>query len=249
MNKPYTPKSVELFDSKAAAPFRVSRSGIESYLACPCCFCFTYRLGLRRPSIPPLKLNLLADKLLKKEFNFYRRQRSTPPLFSQLGLEGIPFDHPLLDVWRTPWRGLSILHKSTNLRITGAVDDVWIIQGALCIVDFKVSDYPQEPSLENDGYGPAYKRQLEVYRFLLKQQPVIGAPVSQTAYILYWNALDRDRFDNVLHFTPTLVSHVCDDSWIEPVLLEIKKCLLTNMAPEPNPECEVCSYVQARHRL
>jgi hypothetical protein len=54
MKRPFAIKSRGLFDPASNKPFKVGRSGIELYLECPRCFFINHRLGIRRPSGPPL---------------------------------------------------------------------------------------------------------------------------------------------------------------------------------------------------
>jgi hypothetical protein len=42
-----------------------------------------------------------------------------------------------------------------------------------------------------------------------------------------------------------LVPYLADDSWVEPALLEIRKCLDNDKPPDANPKCEVCAFVKA----
>ena len=51
---------------------KVSRSGIELFTECPCCFYLNNRLGIRRPSGPPFNINKAIDELFKKEFDRHR---------------------------------------------------------------------------------------------------------------------------------------------------------------------------------
>ena len=76
----------------------------------------------------PFTLNNAADHLLKKEFDIHRVAKSAHPLMEQYGVDAIPFEHPDLEKWRENFVGIQYLHEPTNLIITGAVDDIWIIR-------------------------------------------------------------------------------------------------------------------------
>jgi len=43
------------------------------------------------------------------------------------GIKAVPYNHPQIDLWRDSLKGgITYVTPSTNLLITGAVDDVWI---------------------------------------------------------------------------------------------------------------------------
>ena len=59
------------------------------------------------------------------------------------------------------------LHEPTNLMVTGAVDDVWADgDETLFVVDYKSTSTEKEISLD-DQWKQAYKRQMEIYQWLL----------------------------------------------------------------------------------
>jgi len=77
-------------------------------------------------------------------------------------------------------------------------------------------------ALDQD-WQDGYKRQMEVYQWLLRQN---GYPVSKTGYFVYCNGQkDRAAFDGKLDFEVTLIAYQGDDRWVEPTIFEIHKCL------------------------
>lgn len=54
-----------------------------------------------------------------------------------------------------------------------------------------------------------------------------------------------ERFDGHLVFDITLIPHVGDDAWIEKTIVEAKKCLMSDLLPAPNPDCDYCRYREA----
>ena len=84
-----------------------------------------------------------------------------------------------------------------------------------------------------------YKRQMEMYQWLLRQ---LDFKVSDTGYFVYCNGkTDREAFDAKLDFDIDLIAYVGNSSWVEGVLLEIKKCLDGGM-PESSEGCDYCNY-------
>ena len=115
------------------------------------------------------------------------------------------------------------------------------------MVDYKsTSKAGKIEELGNETWHDAYRRQMEVYQWLLHQN---GLKVSNTGYWVYCNALkDGKVFDGKLEFEITLVSYSGKDSWIEPTLLKIKQTLEGDI-PKEAADCEHCVYARARTEL
>ena len=81
---------------------------------------------------------------------------------------------------------------------------------------------------------------MEVYQWIFRQ---LGFKVSDTGYFVFANAgRNRSEFDGRLEFEVQIISHGGDDSWVEPTIFEIKKCLDSDKIPSPNEDCEYCKY-------
>jgi hypothetical protein len=239
MNK-YSQRTRNLYTSNSEEPYKISRSGIELFVECPKCFYLDKKLGIKRPSGPSFSLNSAVDTLLKKEFDLLRQKGKAHELMKKYHVDAVPFKHPDLDIWRANFTGKQYLHPKTNLLITGAVDDVWIDpKDKLHIVDYKSTSTTEEISLEQD-YKQGYKRQMEVYQWIFRNG---GYKVSDTGYFVYANAgKNRPSFDGRLEFELSIIPYEGDDSWVEPVVFKIKKCLDSNKIPDHSPDCDFCQY-------
>lgn len=231
-----------IYDPKSADPFKLSRSKIELFTDCPRCFYLDRRLGVGRPPGFPFTLNNAVDALLKKEFDIHRYRGSRHPLMERYGVDAVPFAHDMIDVWRENFKGIQYLHRPTNFVVTGAVDDIWINpKKELIVVDYKATSTEHEITLDAE-YRQAYKRQMEIYQWLLRKS---GFAVSSTGYFVYANGdKDKSAFDGKLEFDVVLLSYTGDDSWVEPALRKIAACLAGEM-PEADPGCEYCAYRRA----
>jgi hypothetical protein len=49
------------------------------------------------------------------------------------GLNAVPFQHPQIDEWRENFVGMQFVDERTNLKITGAVDDIWQMRDAISL--------------------------------------------------------------------------------------------------------------------
>jgi CRISPR/Cas system-associated exonuclease Cas4 (RecB family) len=232
--------------------YKVSRSKIELFMQCPRCFWLDARLKIKRPDGPPFNINKAIDELFKKEFDSYRSKGEPHPIMVKHELKAIPFEHANLNTWRTNFTGVAAVHKPTNLHVFGAVDDIWTNEaGELIVVDYKATAKQADVSINSD-WQISYKRQLEVYQWLLRQN---GFKVSDTGYFVYTNArFDMDGFDDKLEFSTKLIPYTGSDSWIEPTLQKMKDCLENEDMPPIGTAamggpCDFCSYARARTEL
>ncbi len=231
--------------------FKVSRSKIELFKQCPRCFWLDTRLKLKRPDGPPFQINKAIDELLKKEFDVYRLKGQPHPWMVDFQVKAIPMKHPELAQWRENFTGVFTLHEPTNLHVFGAIDDIWINEkGEAIVVDYKATAKAAEITIDAD-WQISYKRQMEVYQWLLRQN---GLKVNSTAYFVYANGrLDLDGFFNKIEFRTKIIPYQGDDSWVEPTLVKMKACLEGDMpavgTAAMGGECDYCSYARARTEL
>jgi CRISPR/Cas system-associated exonuclease Cas4 (RecB family) len=232
-------------------PYKFSRSKIELYIQCPRCFWLDARLKIKRPDSPPFRINQAIDELFKKEFDSYRAKKQPHPLMVEYKIDAVPFHHEDLDKWRENFVGVTTVHANTNLHIFGAIDDVWVNDsGELIVVDYKATAKQSDVSIDAD-WQMSYKRQMEVYQWLLRQN---GFQVSDTGYFVYTNGrLDLDEFNNRVEFRTKIIPYTGSDSWVEPTIEKMKKCIDGNM-PETGRSamggpCDYCSYARARTEL
>jgi CRISPR/Cas system-associated exonuclease Cas4 (RecB family) len=234
-------KTWNIFNPKNTAPYSLSRSKIDLFVECPRCFYLDRRLGVSRPAGFPFNLNSAVDHLLKKEFDVHRKNKSVHPLMEAHGVVAVPFAHADIDIWRENFKGVEFVHKPTNLLIKGALDDIWVNKaGELHVVDYKATSKDTEVNLDAE-WQDGYKRQVEVYLWLLRQN---GFKVSDTAYFVYCNGKrDRDGFNARLDFDIKIIPYVGNDAWIEKTLPKIKACLVDERIPKSKDDCEYCAYV------
>ncbi|MBU6222135.1 MAG: PD-(D/E)XK nuclease family protein [Planctomycetes bacterium] len=162
-----------------------------------------------------------------------------------LGIDAIPFAHPELEKWRTNFTGVQALHKPTNMLVTGAVDDLWEnARGELIVVDYKSTAKAAEITELNEEWHAGYKRQVEIYQWLLRQN---GFKVSPTAYWVYANGdAAADEFDQTLRFRMTVIAYDGRDDWVEPHIMAARECLLNDTPPAPATKCPHCSFAAER---
>lgn len=235
----------KLFDPHAATAFAISRSGLELFASCPRCFYFDKRLGHARPASLPFTLNSAVDKLLKREFDSCREQGIPHPLMTRAGIDAVPFAHPDLEDWRNNRKGIRFTHAPSKCEVYGAVDDVWKNpRGELILVDYKATARATEVTSLNEEWHVTYKRQIEIYQWLLRRN---GFPVAATTYWVYANGdAAAERFDETLRFRMTVISHQGSDAWVEGHIMAARECLMQETPPAAAESCKYCSFAESR---
>jgi len=221
--------------------YRISRTKVDLFITCPRCFYLDVRLGIKRPPGFPFSLNSAVDTLLKAEFDQYRKEQLPHPYITKTGLNAVPYSHPKLDIWRNNFKGVSFVHEETGFEVFGAVDDLWIdlLTQEIIVVDYKATSKLSGVSIDAD-WQIGYKRQMEFYQWLLKKN---GLNVANQGWFIYCNGIkDKSAFNERLDFTVSMLPYVGNDSWVEPTLVEIKKCLDSGLIPLATKDCEYCQY-------
>ena len=232
------------YDPSNPGHFRISRSKVDLFLNCPCCFYLDQRLGVKRPPGFPFNLNSAVDALLKTEFDNYRADHISHPYIKEAGLRAIPYDHPQLYIWRNNFKGVSYVHEETGFEAFGAVDDLWLDLETkeVIVVDYKATSKSEAVSLDAD-WQIGYKRQMEFYQWLLRKN---NLSVAKQGWFVYCNGLkDKKTFSNRLDFIVSLLPYVGNDNWVEPTLREIKKCLDSDQIPNSAADCDYCKFAKA----
>lgn len=220
--------------------YKMSRTGIEGFMRCPRCFYLDKKLGVKQPPGYPFSLNSAVDHLLKKEFDFHRATKTSHPLMKKYGIDAVPFRHENMEIWRENFRGVQFLHQETNLYVSGAVDDIWVNpEEELMVVDYKSTAKDAEVTLDAE-WQDSYKRQMEVYQWLLRQN---GFKVSDTGYFVYCNGRkDKKAFDGRLEFDVKIIPYIGSDKWVEKALTDIKKLIDGEKIPGFTGTCDFCNY-------
>ena len=224
--------------------WKLSRSKIDLFTECKRCFYLDNVLGVTRPKMPSFNLNLAVDELLKREFDVHRVDATTHPLMKKYGVDAVPFQHKNMEEWRHNFTGVQVNHKPTGLLVSGSVDDIWVDpDGKLMIVDYKATSKDGKiETLSDSSWEAQYKRQMEVYQWLFRQN---GFDVSDTGYFVYVNGKkDLAAFDGKLEFDVTLIPHTGKADWVDGILLKIKECLDDPRIPAAGETCEHCNYVK-----
>jgi len=246
MSKYYNPKrKTRLYQPGKQKPFKLSRSKIDLFIECPRCFYLDRVLGVGRPPGYPFSLNSAVDKLLKQEFDVHRAEGTQHPLQKEYGIKARPVEHEDLDKWRHNFTGVQYHDRETNLVIFGAIDDLWVTpQKEYIVVDYKATAKKDEITELDKDWHDNYKRQMEVYQWLLRKN---GYKVSNTGYFVYCNGIaDKKAFDKKLEFRVNLIPYKGSDKWVDKTIKDIHQCLNSDKIPLADSDCDYCRYIEAR---
>tara|TARA_B100000575_G_C23113212_1_gene643235 strand:+ start:1318 stop:2070 length:753 start_codon:yes stop_codon:yes gene_type:complete len=225
--------------------FKISRSKIELYFNCPTCFYKDAKIGLRKPPMPGWAINSAVDDLLKKEMDYCRSKDRPHGIFKENGLNIKPFQHEDIEKWQHTFTGIQFNDEKHNFLIYGGVDDIMIDEeDKLVVVDFKATAKKADILTTSDVYnnGESYKRQLEIYSWLLQKN---NFDVSITGYLMYYNGdASKPHLGREMYFRRTLVPFNLDTSWIDPMVDDIYECLQKKEIPKSNENCEECIYLK-----
>ena len=239
---PYNSKRKRnLYDPYSDKPFKISRSKIDLFIECARCFYMDRRLGVGRPPGFPFNLNNAVDHLLKLEFDQYRLSGLPHPMMTENKIDAIPYQNENLNKWRANASGVQYLHEDTNFTITGAIDDVWINSNKeLIVVDYKATSKNETINELNDTWHIAYKRQMEIYQWLLRRN---GLKVSDRSWFVYCNGcVEAESFQKRVDFRVSMLPYDGDDSWVEPAIIEAANTLRSDRIPEGADNCKLCTY-------
>jgi hypothetical protein len=228
-------------------PFQFSRSKVELFIECPRCFYLDRVKGIGRPSGFPFTLNNAVDTLFKKEFDSYRTIQQPHPLLKSYGLDLVPFQHPKMEDWRFNFKGIQAKYK--GYEYYGAVDDILVDDtGTLYIVDYKATAKEEAVTeLSTANYHDSYRRQMEFYQWLLRQN---GFTVSDTGYFVYTTGDNtQPNFNNELKFRTRLIAYTGNISWVEPTLDKLVACASQAHPPASGPDCAYCKFVDERSKF
>ena len=251
------PRHRGIYSKDNPEPYELSRSRIENFVKCKACFYMQQVEGLKFPSIPGFNINEATDILLKRDFDKYRKLKKPHPFLINEGLDYlIPYDHEHFDLWTQSLHfgakdRLNFVHLNTNLKVGGGLDDVWLNLNTQClhIVDYKSTSQKSDkgPINLDDPWKAAYKRQMDLYVWVLKKK---GFPVDREGYFLY---CDADRFeeysflnssDATMKFKINLIKYPVNISWIDPTLEEIRETIELSIRPNHSDFCEYGKFLR-----
>lgn len=245
------------------APFELSRGKIEVLIKCKACFWLEKQAGVKPIDTPGFNLNTNTDTLLKRDFDRWRG-KGPHPLMVSYGLSHLrPYAHEDLVKWASSTQFgvnssyFNTIHEETNILFGGGLDDVWenVATGELHIVDYKSTAQlsktpkPLDRSFLEDFWKTAYKRQMEMYQWIMQRK---GHQVSDIGYFVYVDGqhiglngmIDPDPVSATMKFNTSIIEYEGNNSWVADALRDAKQILQTQVCPEHSPRCDVGRFLK-----
>ena len=221
-------------------PFKMSRTKIDLYFECKRCFYVDQRFGIRRPHGTPLVMNNRFVGQLKFELNQCRINKQAHPQIISLNRNLIPYNHPKLNEWQNPFKGVTYLHNESNILLYGIIDDIWLDNETQKYNSIVIKSTSKKNKINYDEIWSGYWKQLSFYTFLLNKNSL---DMSKTGALVFINALTNnvDMNQNVT-FDLSIFEKILDFSWIEPTIMNIYQVLNEDTVPEYSKRCKFCNY-------
>ncbi|GIW65466.1 MAG: hypothetical protein KatS3mg096_505 [Candidatus Parcubacteria bacterium] len=217
---------------------KISRSGIELFLDCPRCFWLDVKFKIKRPKeFEGAYIGSKYDPLLKNYFDQHRQNNNVPPEIEKHDLK-LFNDIKKLKKWRGS--GIEFLHPQHNLVYYGKIDDLLIKDDKFLVpFDFKTT------ISSNFQVYESYKRQLEIYGYLLNKS---GEEVLDFG-VLYVIKIEIDGNFEKIEKREIYILENLDYEKYDEILEELVKVYKSSEEPQPNPNCNFCNYFLKRKNL
>src|SRR3989344_8664082 len=126
--------------------YKLSPSSLNLFENCPKCFYFSIVKNIKRPSGIFPSLGSGMDKVLKEHFDRFMEKGELPPELreKECANDGCKLfnDKEKLKIWRSNFKGIEIIDKSSNILLHGAIDNLLIKGKKLIVLDYKTRGFP-----------------------------------------------------------------------------------------------------------
>jgi len=209
-----------------------SRMDIELFIECPRCFWLKKKFNIKRPEkIAGGFIGSKYDPLLKRYFDKHRNIKKTPQEIEKYNLS-LFFNLKKLTTWRN--QGIIYFHERHNAVYFGKIDDILVEKTSLVPFDFKAT------ISRNFQVYESYKRQLEIYGYLLKQN---GEKVSNKG-VLYVVKIDIDENFEKIEEREVIIIEDLNYEIYDEILENLIETYHSKEFPNSNSNCEFCKRDQ-----
>ena len=82
---------------------------------------------------------------------------------------------------------------------------------------------------------------MDFYQWLMRKN---GFKVSNSGYFVYCNGdKSKRKFSNKITFKVSVLEYVGNDEWVEDTIIKIKQTLDSDVIPNVNNDCKMCSFI------
>lgn len=217
---------------------KISRSKIELFMECQRCFWLEAKYNIKRPeTISGGYIGQNYDPILKRVFDEHRQNSTKPKEIEEKELDLFP-DLEKIKIWRG--KGVEFYHHEHKLTYYGKIDDLLITKEKLLVpFDFKTT------LSKNFQIYESYKRQLEIYGYLLQKQ---NEPVSNLGALYVIKIEITENFEKIEERDLLIIENLEYEKYDE-ILENLKEVYYSDKEPDPHPACPFCYYFEKRKLL
>ncbi len=208
-------------------------------------------LKIKRPRTPPFSINNAIDVILRREMDFYRNKINGEHPYLKATKDNLnlkPFLHPDINNWREGYVGIVYHDENSDITLHGVVDEL-LENGnnEVVVVDYKATARNKPvKELESSGWTDSYRRQLDVYVWLFKQN---GFKTSDVAYFWYCTGnRNQMHFSHKLEFFEHFIPYKTNTDWIKEELIKVRETVEDNLPPY-NLKCDYCMYNKKQENI
>ncbi|MCM8787939.1 MAG: PD-(D/E)XK nuclease family protein [Candidatus Omnitrophica bacterium] len=225
---------------------KISRSKIELFIDCPRCFWLEMKYNIERPKdFAGGWIGQKYDPIIKNEFDAHRQNSTKPEKLEELGLD-LFNDLERLKIWRG--KGIEFYHPKHNFVYWGKIDEL-LIDKKSNLIPFDI----KTTLSKNFQIHESYKRQLEIYGYLLLKN---GEQVANYG-AFYVIKIDTIKETKNSKNNEILISEERDIVLVEDlnyekydeILENLKEVYYSETPPAPNPTCQFCNYFEKRKEI
>jgi len=216
---------------------RISRSQIELFIDCPRCFWLEIKHNIKRPeNFSGGYIGSKYDPLLKNYFDKHRKNNKTPEEIEKHNLK-LFSNIEILKTWRG--KGIKYFNEKHNIVYYGKIDDLLTKDEYLIPFDFKTTISKNFQIYED------YKRQLEIYGYLLKKN---NYPVLETGIFYVVKININENFEKIEEREIVRIENLNYEIYDE-ILENLIETYKSKKEPKPSPNCEFCQRDEQIKRL
>jgi hypothetical protein len=236
-------RSIKIFDINSKEPFELTFEKFKTFLDCRHCFYLDAIKGVNIPQKNDSELEIFIKELLKKEFNYYRKNQLSHSVFKLIDFKGVPLNSASNNNLIKKSKGeFKFIDNENNFLLRSYIDDLWIDENKkkTLIVKYKIVSEKRilNEKILSDGVYKDLLIHLDFNNWLLRD----SFDLCEYSYILFINTVDSDIFNKKLNFDYKLIKYFHKTNWIEKKLVEIKNFLLEQKKPEKLMTCYNCKF-------
>lgn len=216
---------------------QLSPNSLNLFLECPHCFWLEKNKNIKRPPDYPYSLNLSIDKILRDEFDSYRKKKTIPLILKKNNIKAHLFSNKkLLDQWRDNSVGIKYFDENLQATLVGVLDDVLEFKdGRLSILDYKSTGSDVSEIYDR------FQLQLDIYTYLMEKN---GYKVKDKAYLVFYVVNKIKNNKSKSFFKKEILEINISSSDIEDIFKDAVETLRKPIPPTHSRDCRFGKWLK-----